>query len=382
MTKRIVIAVVAMLILGACHSREQAVTGAYGSGVLTGQVVMTEGGSPAGVNVSVSGTGMTRTLGADGAFAFGGVPDGAELLFDRPSDGIAATLKLVNASGHVVVDLARSEAKKSGRRRAAGPSKTFQFEGLLTTVSATEIVMDSSREPGVTIALTDQTVIRKGGTALTAADLLAGMRVHVKALQSAGGGFTAVSIVVQEGDDDGGDDDQPAVREYEGTVLSASATELVIYSSHKSEVTFALDAATVIRKGNTPVLAADIQPGWRVHVKATTSGDGATKTANLVIVQRTNGGDDDDDDDDDGDDEPAPPKAKLSGDVTAVGATELTVQTGVGSITVKTDASTRIKKRGQTIALAQIVAGDKVKVDGTRNADGSVLAKSIDVKSK
>ena len=368
----VVIAVVAML-LGACHSKEQAITGSYGSGVVTGQVVMTAGGSPAGVSVSVARTGNTKTLGADGQFAFAGVPDGAELVFERAADGIEATLKLTTASGHVVVELAKSEAKKSGRRRAAAPSKSFQFEGLLTTVGATEIVMNAAQhqQQGVTIGLTDQTVIRRGNTVLTAAELLVGMRVHVKAVQTATGGYTAVQIVVQEGDD-GGDDDQPAVREYEGTVLSASATELVIYSSHKAEETFVIDASTEIRKGNTPVLAADIQPGWRVHVKATASADGATKTATLVIVQRTNG-------DDDG---PALPKAKLSGDVTAVGATELTVQTGVGSITVKTDAATRIKKRGSTITLAQVLVGDKVKVDGTRNADGSVLAKSIDVKSK
>ncbi len=368
----VVIAVVAMLILGACHGKEQALTGAYGSGAVTGQVVMTEGGSPAGINVSVSGTGMTKTLAADGQFAFAGVPDDAELVFERPADGIAASLKLTSASGHVVVDLAKSEAKKSGRRRAAGASKTFQFEGLLTTAGATEIVMDASQQAGVTIALNEQTVIRKGGTALTAADLLVGMRVHVKALQGAGGAYTAVSVVVQEGDDDDDGGEQPAVREYEGVVLSATAAELVIHSSHNAEVTFVIDANTEIRKGNTPVLAADIQPGWRVHVKATASADGAIRTANLVIVQRTNSGDD----------EPAPAKAKLSGDVTAVGATELTVQTGVGSITVKTDAATRIRKRGQSITLAEVLVGDKVKVDGTRNADGSVLAKSIDVKSR
>lgn len=284
----VVIAAVAMLVLGACHSKEQVMTGAYGSGVVTGQVVMTEGVSPAGVSVSVRGTGMTKVLATDGQFAFAGVPDGAELLFERASDGIEASLKLETASGHVVVDLAKTEAKKSGRRRAAGSSKTYQFEGLLTSVSDTQIVMNSSREQGVTIGLTAQTVIRRGGTPLTAADLAVGMRVHVKALKVTDG-FTAVSIVVQGGedDDDDGEDDRPAVREYEGTVVSASATELVIYSSKKVEETFVITAETDIRKGNTPVLAADIQPGWRVHVKASTSDDGTTKTAQRVIVQKT-----------------------------------------------------------------------------------------------
>ncbi|HEX8029464.1 MAG TPA: DUF5666 domain-containing protein, partial [Vicinamibacterales bacterium] len=94
-------------------------------------------------------------------------------------------------------------------------------------------------------------------------------------------------IVQNTNGDDGGNDDGPAAREYEGTVRSASATQLVVYTSRKVEETFVLTAETSIRKGNTPVLATDIQVGWRVHVKATTSTDGATKTATSVIVQNT-----------------------------------------------------------------------------------------------
>ena len=279
------LAAVALFVLGACTGREHSsLTGAYGSAVVTGEVVMTAGVSPAGVEVSVKGTGMSALLAEDGRFSFAGVPEEAELVFQRSSDGIDATMRIQSA-GHVIVDLAQSSAKP-GRRRAAG-SKIYEFEGIITSASATEIVMDSSRQPGVVIALTPTTVIRHGNTPLTAADLVAGMRIHVKALK-VGEGFSAVSIMVQnDGQDDDGDDEgeKPAVREYEGTVVSASATSLTIFSSKKVEETFVLDAATVIRKGNTPVAAADIQPGWRVHVKANTAADG-TKTATLVIVQK------------------------------------------------------------------------------------------------
>jgi hypothetical protein len=68
-------------------------------------------------------------------------------------------------------------------------------------------------------------------------------------------------------------------------VRSASATELVIVDSHRQEVTFVLTAETVIRKGNTPMAAADLQEDDRVHVRADTAADG-TKTALLVIVQK------------------------------------------------------------------------------------------------
>jgi hypothetical protein len=277
----IVVMAVAALVLGACSGREHAtVTGAYGSAVVTGEVVMSEGLTPIGVEVTVRGTGMTTRLGADGQFVFAGVPEGAELVFQRASDGIDATLRLDSTSEHVVVDLAQTTAKK-GRRRAAG-TRTIELEGLLRSASATEVVIDTARQAGITVGLTPQTVLRRGATTLTAADLVAGMRVHIKAVQGTDA-LTAVSLIVQ---DDADDDELPTSREFEGTVVSSSATELVIHDSHKQEVTFVIDASTVIRKGDTPVLAADIQAGWRVHVKSTTGADG-TNTARLVIVQRT-----------------------------------------------------------------------------------------------
>src|SRR5688572_11911495 len=151
------LAAVAVFVLGGCYGSERAtLTGAYGSAVVTGEVVMSEGVSPAGVEVSVSGTGMTVVLAADGRFSFAGVPEEADLVFQRASDGINATLRLQSA-GHVIVDLAQTTAKKAGRRRAAG-SKTYQFEGIIQSASATEIVVDTSREPGVVIAITPQTV--------------------------------------------------------------------------------------------------------------------------------------------------------------------------------------------------------------------------------
>ncbi|MDP9193031.1 MAG: DUF5666 domain-containing protein [Acidobacteriota bacterium] len=278
------LAVVALFVLGACTGSERTtLTGAYGSAVVTGEVTMGEGSSPAGVEVSVRGTGMSMVLAADGQFAFAGVPEEAELSFQRASDGIDATLRLQPAAGHVIVDLAQTAAKK-GRRRAAG-TKTHEIEGIIRSASAAEIVVDSSRQPGVVIALTPQTIIRHGNTVLTAADLVPGMRVHVKALKI-NEVLTATSIFVQnDGEDDDDDGEAPAVREYEGTVVSASATSLTIFGSKKKEETFVIDASTEIRKGNTPVPATDIQPGWRVHVKASAGADG-TKTAVLVIVQR------------------------------------------------------------------------------------------------
>jgi hypothetical protein len=54
----------------------------YGDQVVAGQVVMAsemDNSSPAGVEVSVVGTGMSAILAADGRFTFAGVPANAEL---------------------------------------------------------------------------------------------------------------------------------------------------------------------------------------------------------------------------------------------------------------------------------------------------------------
>ena len=73
-------------------------------GVVSGQIVMASGmsnASPAGVRVGVGGTGMSVVVGADGRFAFAGVPEGAQLLFERQSDGVNARLSLASTSALV-----------------------------------------------------------------------------------------------------------------------------------------------------------------------------------------------------------------------------------------------------------------------------------------
>ncbi|HYC60737.1 MAG TPA: DUF5666 domain-containing protein [Thermoanaerobaculia bacterium] len=285
-----VMGVAAMLILGACHNERATITGVYGSGVITGEVVMSEGISAAGVEVSVRGTGMITRLAADGQFMFAGVPEGTALDFQRAADGIQATLQLEQASGHVVVELSANAAKKSGRRRAAGKTPALrQFEGIVVTASATELVIDDSKGQQQTFVLNATTDIRKGDKPVLAADVRPGWRVHVKASIADDGAQTAVRVIVQNTNDDEDEDDGengPKVGQYEGLVVNASATELVINDSKGQQQTFVVNAETDIRKGNTPVLAADIQPGWRVHVKATSGNDG-TKTAVRVTVQNT-----------------------------------------------------------------------------------------------
>lgn len=299
MKKVLILMMLAAAALTGCNGRgESTVTGGgYGSSMISGEVHLAgvANTSPAGVQVSVRGTGMTAMLGADGQFAFANVPEGAVLDFQRASDSIEASLGLEPASGFITVELRQASAvattaKKSGRRRsgAGGGEKVYEFEGLIRTVAADSIVVYTSHKVEVTIGLAPETIIRKGQTALTAADLTVGTRVHAKA-RLANDLYTAVLVIVQNpaDDEDNGPVQPPGtVREYQGTVVRSTATELVVFTSKKVEVTFLITPDTVIRKGSATMNLVQVLNGMLVHVKATANADG-TNTANLVIVQKT-----------------------------------------------------------------------------------------------
>lgn len=276
------------LLFAACRGEHNSVTGGYGSGMLSGRVVVSglANPSPTGVEVSVRGTGMTAVLDEGGTFAFSGVPENAELVFRR-ADGIDTSLAVEARAQFLTIELTPNGARSGKRRSASRGSggKHYEFEGPVVSASATELTMISSRRGEVTVALNEQTVVRHGQTPVDPATLAPGTRVHVKA-READGVFTAFLVIVQNAAGDDGEEEEPKPRrEYEGVVRSASATELVIFDSHKEEVTFAINAATVIRKGNTPVAPEDLKADDRVHVKASTEADG-TRTALLVIVQK------------------------------------------------------------------------------------------------
>ena len=276
--------VAAVIVLAACRGHE-AITGGYGSEGVTGVVTMAVGmsnSSPQGVRVSVSGTGMSAVLGADGHFSFYGVPENAELTFSR--DDLSARLRVQTAGAPLQIEL-NSNSAHASRRRASPSQPQQEVEGLITAVSDSEIT---------------------------------------------------------------------------------------VHDSHNQDVTAKITDATIIRKGDQILHAADLHPADRVHMKVTTSGD--TKTATLVILQNA---------DDNGDDNAnnGGQTMTANGTVKEVGSGQLTVSTvPKGDVVVKVDDHTIIKKQGDRIALDAIHTGDQVNSMGTRVDDHTLLAKQIEVR--
>lgn len=367
-TSRTVSIFAAVVLLAACRGHRETVTGDYGMGVVSGQIVMASemaNASPAGVRVAVGGTGMSVVVGADGRFAFAGVPDGALLLFERQSDGVNARLSLASTSAPVVIELGMNAAALS-RRRAAPSMPQTQIEGTITAASATSLTVHDSHGQDDVLQITDKSVIRKGSTLLKPADLAVGMRVHV----AADAAKTALLVIVQDeksepGDDQGGDHGG-ATMTANGTVKSVGTDSLVVTTVPNGDVTVKVDASTIIKKQGAAIKLADIKVGDGVNTMGQRVDD-HTELARQIEVR--------------GDEhENEPEEASAEGTVKSVGSGSLVVTTHAkGDVTVKTDASTAIRKEGKTIQLSDVKVGDGVEAEGQKVDAQTLLARTIQV---
>ncbi len=282
-----VVGVVALL--SACNGRES-VTGGYGSGVVTGKVTMAAGvsnSSPAGVRLSVAGTGVSRVLGPDGNFLFAGVPERAELRFTR-EDGISASLTVAADGAPLTIELSPTSASRSSRVRAVNPIQPpySEFEGTIRTSGTASIVVTDSHKIDVTILLNDATVIRHGDTTIAAGDLKAGDRIHVKATFK-DNTYTATLILVQDtgsGDSSGDSGNQGGTTmTANGTVKSVGSGQLVVTTVPHGDVTVQVDGSTVIRRQGSIITLADITAGDEVNTMGTRVDDHTEKAIQIEV---------------------------------------------------------------------------------------------------
>jgi uncharacterized membrane protein (UPF0127 family) len=311
---------VAALLVTACRDRERSVTGSAGMNVISGRVTMGAGStsaSPAGVVVTVRGTGQRMVLGDDGRFTFAGVPDDAELVFDREADGIHATYAAGAAAGSTLaIELGTSSASR-GRGRAAG-SAGVEVEGVVKSAAAAQLVVTTERGD-VTLAVTADTVIKKGDVRIAATDLKAGDRVHARA-EKRNDVLVALLVYVES-------EDQFETLQVKGVVKAISATSLTVTTSG-GDVTLQVTPSTLM-----PVAA---KVGDRVEVRALKQG--SVLVALVVVV----------------DNEQQKEVVELKGTVKALSAASLTIATTSGDVVVQL-ASTTIKPAGLKV-------GDKVEV--------------------
>ena len=151
--------------------------------------------------------------------------------------------------------------------------------------------------------------------------------------------------------------------EFQGRITAIDATAKTF---QVSGMTVKVTAATTIRNGNKTVAFADLKVGDHVEVKGTR--DGTTLTASEIKVESDN---------DDGDDDHGPP---VTSPTTVSGV--ISGSTGTCPAVTFTVSSTKITVNSATTYPGTTCAdatknGANVKVTGTKQTDGSILATSV-----
>jgi hypothetical protein len=195
-----------------CRESAQSPT-APGNATVTGNVVSGDGPSGtsslgsalAGVMVRVSRTGQSTQTDGSGEFTLANVPGGdQELSFSRSDIDARGTLSIAGANVAITATIrGRSTVVITPRGNPPGTTTTphgntvEEIEGLVSAVGASSLTVFDQRLGSVVVNVTGTTVIRKGETPVALADILVGMRVHVKATAETNGTFTAIEIIVQ-----------------------------------------------------------------------------------------------------------------------------------------------------------------------------------------
>ncbi len=141
--------------------------------------------------------------------------------------------------------------------------------------------------------------------------------------------------------------------------------------------TIATDASTVIRDETGARGFSDLAIAQRVHVKGRTSG--ASLLAASILIQDAVEDEDDEEEDEDDEDDGQDESASIHGTLTVLTGTTPNLTLTVGGTTVRTNADTTVKRRGDVQTLAALTVGQDLHVVGERQSNGSLDARKIEI---
>jgi hypothetical protein len=250
-----------------------------------------------------------------------------------------------------------TEAPDADRGRkpadAGGPgrSQDDRVVGFVTANAAGTLTVN-----GIAIVAAPDAIIRHGNRILTIADIEVGDHVQARGTMGATG-LVAEEIKVQDTGHD--NDDEAGAAAIEGTISGlAAATACPVTSFMIGTTKVTTSAATTF----DDVTCATLANGARVKVEGTTQADGSI-LATKVEAQA-------------GPDEITGTIFEFSGAASCPAATFKVGSTLSLSTTVTTTAATTFAG----VTCATLANGARVEVEGTRQANGSIVAASIELK--
>ena len=309
------------------------------------------------MTVTVVGTSISATVGQTGQFTLQGVPPGdVQLKFSGAGANAIVTLSQLQNGQTVTITVTVSgtNAAVEHEERSGGSEQEVEgrIEALASAGPNTLVVA------GKTVTIDGQTTIKDGSATRTFADLEVGMRVHVKGTSGAAG-IVARIIEIQNSNTG----IQVPVN---GVIDSLAGTELAYQFKIGSRLIKGDANTTFFGAGNRVVTFADLKNGVRVEVKGEQR-DGYIYAVRLHIEGL-----------DDGEE---PPEAEdcANGALTAIAGVSPSLTLTVAAKTVRTDASTKVMRRGDSQTLASLQVGQTLEACGVLATDGSIGAKMIKI---
>lgn len=409
------------------------ITGTVRSGAAAVQA--NTGAAGQGVTVSVAGTDVRSGIDAAGRFSLTGVPAG-DVQLKFTGTNVDATLSLTQVEAtqtiELVVNLAATFATVESEQRSG--SGGVEIEGRVESLPPTQ-PDKTFKVAGLVVLTDDNTRFERGGDDEHFEDLEIGMRVHVVARQT-GSTYLATEVRIQntnawipvnlngiisdlegdatdfqfkiggrvikgdvlteffgdgsdadtfdsledgvrvevkgqqrddfvyaarihvndgDDDDDGDGDDQDSSASIHGVLESLGGTPPNL-TLLVGDTTVHTDSSTEVqRRGDVQTLEV-LQVGMTLHVVGDRQSDGSIDARRIFIT----------------DDEVGDPM-EIEGSAGGVQGSCPTLTFGVNGFTVKTNGSTTFEGK----ACGDLKSGTKVKVNGTRQADGSLLATKV-----
>jgi hypothetical protein len=311
--------------------------GGNGSGVIQGATV---GTGSQNMQVGVASMGAATTTGANNAFLLTDVPKGTTTLQFSGGGHNAVMSMAPMVSGefrHMTVSISGNKATEESEQTET------EFEGTVDAIDGAVLTV-----AGRKVAVTDATMIRRGGAAATFGDLMLGTRVEIEGTLNADGTVTASEIRIE----DQNNDDAGRVA-FVGTLTQISGSTLTVGS-----LTVNVSSATVIVKGDTTIALADLVVGNRLLVRGTVQADRSVNATRVRVPQG------------EGEEE----EMHVAGKVTAVDATSSTFT--IGDTAIAVDAKTEFEGGGFH-SLADLKVGDSILAEVIKQSDGSLLAKEL-----
>jgi Domain of unknown function (DUF5666) len=326
-----------------------------GSATIAGAV---QGAFPS--TVAVAGTSVSSSVDGGGRFTLANVPAG-DVQLQFSGGGAAAMLPVAAVQPaqriDLVVSVTGSSAAIESQVRSGGGTGA-ELEGRVESLPPTTPAL-SFRAAGKLVNTDSSTRFQDGSATRTFADLRIGMRVHVKGTPS-GDAINATLVELQNSQVD-------IPVEVNGVIdtLTGSASDFQFKIG--SRVVKGDANTTFFGDGDKPDTFADLKDGVRVEVKGQQR-DGFVYAVRIHI----NDGDDDDDNTQDS-------SASIQGTLKTMTGAIPTLTLTVNTTTVRTSSSTTVKRRGDFQSLDTLKVGQTLHVVGTRQSDGSIDARLIEI---